>query len=166
MRRRHTLRSRALASAAAAAMALAVPDRAISQAEPLSRAHQLTHSITYDPSPSPDGRRLVYIIVVAGREQLFTMNVDGAGIIQLTHDDADHEDPAWSPDGGRIAFVLIRSDFKGIALMNPDGSGIETVSPPSIRGIHPHWSCAEAVAGATRAAMRRWRIRSNEYMRA
>src|SRR5438046_3766329 len=32
--------------------------------------------------------------------------VDGSNLVQLTGDDADHEDPAWSPGGTRIAFVL------------------------------------------------------------
>jgi Tol biopolymer transport system component len=35
--------------------------------------------------------------VISGKEQLFTMNVDGSNVAQLTRDDADHEDPAWSP---------------------------------------------------------------------
>jgi len=50
-----------------------------------------------DPSPNPDGKRLVYISVTAGKEQLFTMNADTSESLQITHDDADHEDPAWSP---------------------------------------------------------------------
>ena len=51
---------------------------------------QLTHAENYDPSPSPDGKRLVFITVISGREQLCTMNADGSHIAQLTQDDADH----------------------------------------------------------------------------
>src|SRR6476620_3679210 len=67
---------------------------------------QITHAQNLDPSPSPDGKRLVFISVISGKEQLFTMNVDGSSPVQLTRDDADHEDPSWSADGARIAFVL------------------------------------------------------------
>ncbi len=110
------------------------------QVRPVGQAHQLTHSVTIDPSPSPDGTRLVYITVVAGREQLFTMNVDGGDARQITTDDANHEDPAWSPDGHRIAFVLVTAESEVIALVNPDGSGLQRVSPPTMRAIHPNWS--------------------------
>src|SRR5437868_452038 len=82
---------------------------------------QITHAQNFDPSPSPDGKRLVYISVVSGKEQLFTMNVDGSNSAQLTRDDADHEDPAWSPDGNHIAFVLIAGGKNRIAFMRADG---------------------------------------------
>lgn len=110
------------------------------QRAPLSQAYQLTHTAKYDPSPSPDGTRLVYIEQVRGREQLFIMNVDGSGAVQLTHDDAHHEDPAWSPDGRRIAFVYIRDSLEVVSVMNVDGTGVERLSPPGVRAIHPNWS--------------------------
>ena len=68
---------------------------------------QLTHAQNFDPAPAPDGKKLVFISMLSGKEQLFTMDADGKKIAQLTRDDADHEDPAWSPDGKMIAFVLI-----------------------------------------------------------
>ena len=71
-------------------------------------AYQVTYSATYDPSFSPDGKRMVYISQILGREQLFIRNVDGTGAVQITRDDANHEDPAWSPDGKQIAFVSYR----------------------------------------------------------
>jgi TolB protein len=106
----------------------------------VSLAYQLTHSANYDPSPSPDGTRFVYISPVAGREQLFTMNIDGTRRAQVTRDDIDHEDPTWSPDGKKIAFVYIKADTEAIALMNADGTGVEILTPKGTRAIHPNWS--------------------------
>src|ERR1051325_11205977 len=92
------------------------------QRSAVSQAYQLTDTAKYDPSLSPDGKRMVYITVVEGREQLFTMNADGTGSAQLTRDDADYEDPAWSPDGKSIAFVYMKDGLEIISLMNADGS--------------------------------------------
>ena len=101
---------------------------------------QITHAQNFDPFPSPDGKKLVFISMISGKEQLFTMDVDGSNIVQLTRDDADHEDPAWSPDGTRIAFVLITKDRHSIAVMRTDGSNIEVLTPPEQNTIHPNWS--------------------------
>jgi TolB protein len=106
----------------------------------LALAYQLTHSVKVDPSLAPDGRRMVFITAIAGREQLFVMNIDGSETVQLTHDDADHEDPAWSPRGDKIAFVRIKDSLETIYLMNADGSGMEELTPASVRAIHPYWS--------------------------
>jgi TolB protein len=103
-------------------------------------ACQLTHSANIDPSLAPDGARMVYISIVAGREQLFVADIDGAHPTQITRDDWDHEDPSWSPIGEKIAFVSLRDKGEVISLMNPDGTGQEALSPPGVRGIHPNWT--------------------------
>jgi TolB protein len=117
-----------------------VPVRLNGQSDALSLGYQLTHSYMADPTLSPDGKRMVFISVTLGREQLFAMNLDGSAPIQLTHDDADHEDPAWSPDGSKIAFVLSKGDVERIYLMNADGTGRRPLTPVGIRTIHPNWS--------------------------
>jgi len=101
---------------------------------------QLTHAQNFDPSPSPDGKKLVFISMLSGKEQLFTMGADGKNIVQLTRDDADHEDPAWSPDGKKIAFVLITKERTSIAVMNVDGSNVDVLTPKEHNTIHPNWS--------------------------
>jgi TolB protein len=101
---------------------------------------QITHAQNFDPAPSPDGKKLVFISMLSGREQLFTMDADGKNISQLTRDDADHEDPAWSPDGKKIAFVMITKERTSIAVMNADGSNIDLLTPKEHNTIHPNWS--------------------------
>jgi TolB protein len=101
---------------------------------------QITHAQNFDPFPSSDGKHLVFISMISGKEQLFTMNADGSNIVQLTRDDADHEDPAWSPDGTKIAFVLITADRHSIAVMGTDGSNVEVLTPREQNTIHPNWS--------------------------
>ena len=108
------------------------------QFAPIGLAHQLTHSDNSDLSLSPDGKQMVLVSVIAGREQLVRMGIDQSNPVQLTRDDAFHEDPAWSPDGKKIAFVLIREGLEQIHTMNPDGSGLEAITPKERRTIHPH----------------------------
>jgi TolB protein len=101
---------------------------------------QISHAQNFDPFPSPDGKKLVFVSLISGKEQLFTMNVDGSNVVQITRDDADHEDPAWSPDGSKIAFVLITKDRHSIAVMRTDGSNVELLTPVEQNTIHPNWS--------------------------
>jgi TolB protein len=101
---------------------------------------QITHAQNFDPEPSPDGKKLVFISMLSGKEQLFTMDADGKNIAQLTRDDADHEDPAWSPDGKKIALVRITKDRTSIAVMNADGSNVDVLTPKEHNTIHPNWS--------------------------
>ncbi len=101
---------------------------------------QLTHAQNFDPAPSLDGKKLVFISMLSGKEQLFTMDADGKNIAQLTRDDADHEDPAWSPDGKKIAFVMITKERTSIAVMNADGSNVDVLTPKEHSTIHPNWS--------------------------
>jgi TolB protein len=107
---------------------------------PPGLAYQLTHDVTIDPSFSPDGKRMVYITVVAGKEQLFLSDIDGTHGTQLTHDDVDHEDPAWSPKDPRIAYVRVANNTEVIHWINLDGTRDEALTPPGMKTIHPTFS--------------------------
>jgi Tol biopolymer transport system component len=66
----------------------------------------------------------------SGYLQIYTMNVDGTGLRQLTGAAANSADPVWSPDGTRISFG---SDREGgnklnIFAMNADGSQLEQLT--------------------------------------
>jgi TolB protein len=110
------------------------------QDAPSTSLRQVTHSQNADPSFAPDGHRMVYISVVAGREQLFISEIDGKDAWQLTTDSLDHEDPAWSPDGKQIAFVALTKTSERIMLMPAVGGPGRPVSPATERAIHPNWA--------------------------
>src|SRR5262245_63642211 len=120
---RFTFASLLLATSLIWLHAAAASDKAI------SLPVQITHAQNFDPFPSPDGKKLVFISMLSGKEQLFTMHVDGSNVVQLTRDNADHEDPAWSPDGTTIAFALITKDRHSITVMRSDGSNVEVLTP-------------------------------------
>ncbi len=81
---------------------------------------------------------------VTGKLNIYTINADGTGLRQLTHDNGNNGDPVWSPDGTRITFG---SDREGggrlnVYIMNADGSGqtpLTHFTPPAEVG-DTHWS--------------------------
>src|SRR3989442_330821 len=58
------------------------------------------------------------------RAEIFAMNADGSGLVNLTNDPAtDDWSPAWSHDGARIAYTQTSPSYEPeIFSMNADGS--------------------------------------------
>ncbi|HEX2037146.1 MAG TPA: hypothetical protein VHS99_23450 [Chloroflexota bacterium] len=75
---------------------------------------QLTESEegAYDPSWSPDGKRLAYTRRRAGRHDVWVMNADGTDGQPVTGSGTARA-PCWSPDGQWLAFIAAESgDFE------------------------------------------------------
>ena len=97
---------------------------------------QLTHHphIDWDPDWSPDGSKIVFSHDRDGDQAIFniwTINVDGSNLAQLTFSNSGWESAAvWSPDGSKIA-------FDGITMMNADGTNQQFITAgalPSFSG--------------------------------
>jgi dipeptidyl aminopeptidase/acylaminoacyl peptidase len=111
-----------------------------------------------DYSFSPDGSRVAfsgYVTQGAGRRsqtELFTMNVDGGGLTQVTHDHAHAAFPSWSPDGTQLVYSSYRgTDYipgcEGSALcpanlyvINADGTGQRQITEGPADESMPNWS--------------------------
>jgi Tol biopolymer transport system component len=78
--------------------------------------------------------------------EIWLMNIDGSGLVQITNIPEGACQPRWSPDGSRIVFIspCIRqlTTYQGASLfiVNADGSGL--VPLPSVPGgdFDPSWS--------------------------
>jgi len=84
--------------------------------------------VTNDPQPdgrpafTPDGQALVFHSArTAGKQQIWTVNLDGTGLTQLTRDSVNSS-PTVSPDGQTIAYVSTRNKDGDIWLMARDGT--------------------------------------------
>src|SRR5215208_7398335 len=68
-----------------------------------------------EPAPSPRGDQVVFALRTSdlaanrGRTDLWKVNLDGTGLVQLTTHEASESSPRWSPDGRGIYFLTSRS---------------------------------------------------------
>ncbi len=86
-----------------------------------------------------------------GRAQIYTINIDGSGLKQLTFLKGGAYYPSWSPDGKQIVFSSWEygtSTGPALWVMNADGSNQrvlydpepDNIHLPPIAGNHPRWS--------------------------
>ena len=118
-----------------------------------SDVKRLTSKPGYDGGPffSPDGTKICYRarhpegeelaeyqallrqgLVRPSRMDLFVMNVDGSGVVQVTDNDAANFAPYFTPDGKSLLFSSNMGSESGrefdIFKINIDGSGLEQVT--------------------------------------
>src|SRR3954451_4426584 len=95
----------------------------------------------FDPSFSPDGRRIAYRDSRDGinrDDEIWAMNADGTHAENLTRNSANDWSPAWSPDGRSIAFASTRSGALNLWSMATDGSRPQRLTRSLAE--YPSWS--------------------------
>lgn len=93
---------------------------------------------------SPDGSRIAFtrMIGLSGEMDIFTMNADGANVVDVTNNPASDDMPSWSPDGRRLAFHSFRAGGSAqIYTSNLDGTGVRQLTTDA-QGDNeaPDWS--------------------------
>lgn len=109
-------------------------------------------NVSRDPSPSPDGGRLVFAVGQVNpttglpQHDLYVVRRDGLAMQRLTSDDGYETQPQWSPDG---SVILFRTSADGaaranLAVIRPDGTGLRVLTaalPATMTDISsPAWS--------------------------
>ena len=56
------------------------------------------------PAVSPDGKMVAFVAVTGGRRQIWVRLLAGGAPLQVTRDDADHDEPRWMPDSSALVY--------------------------------------------------------------
>lgn len=93
------------------------------------------------PMPqSPDGQRIAFVSVRDRNFEIYVMNSDGTGQVNLTNHPDNDTFPAWSPDGQQITFDSSRDGNSEIYIMNADGTGQTRLTNHPADDLFPSWS--------------------------
>lgn len=76
----------------------------------------------------------------AGDADIYLINADGSGIINLTNHPANDFSPDWSPDGSQLVFRTNRDGNHEIYVMNADGSNPVNLTNHTAEERSPAWS--------------------------
>jgi len=90
---------------------------------------------------SPDGKKIVFSSGPVTGSNLYKINADGSGKVQLTTSGDGNNDPAWSPEGDKIVFSGEDSNGDNqLFVINEDGSNRQQLTFNDFSAREPHWS--------------------------
>ena len=84
--------------------------------------------------------RLAFLSDRDGDSEIYLINADGTGLVQLTHNSVGDLAAVWSPDSSRLVFLSDRDGDSEIYLINADGTGLLQLTHDSDGDWDPAWS--------------------------
>jgi Tol biopolymer transport system component len=85
------------------------------------------------------GQRLIFTSWMDGDADIYTMDIDGGGLVNLTQHPSDDASPSLSPDGTQIAFFSLRTRMRELYLMESDGQGLRQLTAYEAMGNGNYW---------------------------
>jgi Tol biopolymer transport system component len=89
---------------------------------------------------APGSGQIAFWSTQGGNPDIYVMNADGSGQVNLTGNPATDWEFAWSPDGSQIAFATARDGNWDIYVMSSDGTGLRALTNNSGTDVLPAWS--------------------------
>ena len=96
--------------------------------------------VTLDSAAQEFDQRIVFASNRDGDWDIYSMDVNGDNVVQLTNHPASDEYPACSPDGRRIAFRSERDGTPDLYVMDSDGSNVLRLTHDNFRKGRPSWT--------------------------
>ncbi|GMR09820.1 MAG: hypothetical protein BMS9Abin28_0640 [Anaerolineae bacterium] len=94
----------------------------------------------YDPSWSPEGERIAFASGRGGRPQIYSTNLDGTEVENLSNNFARELQPVWSPQGTALLFVSYRKGNAQLWSMSDNGENDQRFGFGDTEDTHPAWS--------------------------
>ncbi|MBV9242933.1 MAG: PD40 domain-containing protein [Acidobacteria bacterium] len=92
----------------------------------------------------PNGKRLLFSRPSADRKtsDIYSVNLDGTGLTQMTRDSGKNSTPEMSPNGKKIAFISTRESEKyQLYVMDADGRNVKRlITDEKVAIFNPQWS--------------------------
>lgn len=79
-------------------------------------------------------------VKVKDQSNIYIMNPDGTGRVNLTRHNAKDSEPTWSPSGRHILFTSDRDGGNDIYRMNADGTNVRRIFKKWANRSNPAWS--------------------------
>jgi dipeptidyl aminopeptidase/acylaminoacyl peptidase len=141
-------------TAIAAATGMDIAVRQTANALATQRARKATQTAEVRPTethtPAPPtrtftpvrkvGSRIAFATERDGNSEVYVMNENGGGLVNLSKNPAPDLRPRWSPDARRILFASERSGYRDVFVMNADGSGQLNPTNHPAGDDRPWWS--------------------------
>ena len=94
----------------------------------------------WDPTWSPDGKRILFASDMRGSNQLYTVKLDGSDLKIITDLPALRGRSDWSADGNYIVTYSGAAWNRELYIMNADGTGVHQLTPSGGNSQGPSFS--------------------------
>jgi Tol biopolymer transport system component len=95
---------------------------------------------TFNKIVVPKCGSIAFVSARRGDGDIFVMDADGSGVLDVTNDPAPDRDPSWSPGCGQIAFSSSRNGDGDIFVMDADGTSVKALTSGAGNDTQPTWS--------------------------
>jgi hypothetical protein len=96
-------------------------------------------AVDFQPVWAPNMQRFAFTSNRDGQNEIYLMNADGTGLINLTSNPADDQYPTWSIDGNWIAFSSNRDGNYEIYLLNVSTYEVQNLTNNPANDTQPDW---------------------------